>query len=578
MTFIRFKQKIARFNTLRNQILTIYIFVMTLVLLFVGIITFHIVSSLLKKNAEEQIQQTIIQVNGRLESLYKQLNSLTAQIVTDMYVQRAFSKEIQGERLMFEERQYLMQVVNSYQTYFDGVQSFELYTNDYKRVFPLNEMNLVERVGSQWVEEIKNQRGKMIWIGKDPTSSRFFVVARQVRLTDHSFSPGGYLLVRIHSDYFQLDDLSDQKVENPSYTVVIDERNQKIFSNLPSHLASILDGGGKEEKNYMVVKQASPLTKWKVIIVTPLESLIKGTDILKNAIILSGALGFVIFFIFSFFLSTIVAQPILKLTKIMQRGRNGKLKLSPPISSTIEIDELIETYNSLVNDINHLIQVVYEKELIRSQAELKALQAQINPHFLFNTLDTLYWSLIEKNEEELAKFVLNMAELFRYTISHSTQDEWVTIREEMEHIQRYMEVMKARWGERFVWEIDVSNHCLHVHIPKLLIQPLVENAVLHGIGNKTGIGTVWIIIKECVDGKELLVQVKDDGNGMDEKQLRLLKEKLGKRTISSMKGSGIALMNVNRRLQLYYGEDRELRIESEAGKGTCVSFQIPKSR
>ncbi|MCG6183507.1 sensor histidine kinase, partial [Anoxybacillus sp. LAT_26] len=76
-------------------------------------------------------------------------------------------------------------------------------------------------------------------------------------LTDHSFSPGGYLLVRIHSDYFQLDDLSDQKVENPSYTVVIDERNQKIFSNLPSHLASILDGGGKEEKNYMVVKQAS---------------------------------------------------------------------------------------------------------------------------------------------------------------------------------------------------------------------------------------------------------------------------------------------------------------------------------
>ncbi len=301
MTFIRFKQKIARFNTLRNQILTIYIFVMTLVLLFVGIITFHIVSSLLKKNAEEQIQQTIIQVNGRLESLYKQLNSLTAQIVTDMYVQRAFSKEIQGERLMFEERQYLMQVVNSYQTYFDGVQSFELYTNDYKRVFPLNEMNLVERVGSQWVEEIKKQRGKMIWIGKDPTSSRFFVVARQVRLTDHSFSPGGYLLVRIHSDYFQLDDLSDQKVENPSYTVVIDEHNQKIFSNLPSHLSSILDGGGKEEKNYMVVKQASPLTKRKVIIVTPLESLIKGTDILKNAIILSGALGFVIFLFFPFF-------------------------------------------------------------------------------------------------------------------------------------------------------------------------------------------------------------------------------------------------------------------------------------
>ncbi|AKS39177.1 histidine kinase [Anoxybacillus gonensis] len=577
MIHLYVKQKMARFNTLRNQILTIYIFVMTLVLLFVGVITFHIVSSLLKKNAEEQIQQTIIQANGRLESLYKQLNSLTAQIVTDIYVQRTFLKEVQGKYLSFEERQYLMQVVNSYQTYFDGIQSFELYTNDYKRIFPLNEMNLVERVGVEWIQEIKKQRGKMVWIGQDPKSSHFFVVARQIRLTDHSFSSGGYLLVRVNTDYFQFSGFSEQKINNQSYTLVLDEKGHKIFSSLPAYLIHVLYVKKKEEKNYMVVEQTSPLTKWKIIIVTPLEALIKGVDILKNAIILSGTFGFIIFFAFSFFLSTIVTRPLLKLTKIMHGGRNGKLKLSPPISSTIEIDELIETYNSLVNDINHLIQMVYEKELVRSQAELKALQAQINPHFLFNTLDALYWSLIERDEEELAKFVLNMAELFRYTISHSDHDEWVTIREEMEHIQRYMEVMRVRWGERFVWKITVPDHCLHVRIPKLLIQPLVENAVLHGVGNKTGIGTVSISMTECMEGNELLIKVQDDGNGMDEKDLKTLKEKLTSKTVPSMKGSGIALMNVNRRLQLYYGEERELLIHSEAGKGTCVTFQIPKS-
>jgi two-component system, sensor histidine kinase YesM len=576
---MKIREKLNRFNTLRNQILIVFIFVMTFVLLFVGMMTFHFVSVLLKQNAEEQIRQTAIQANGRLEALYGQLDALTNQVATDAYVQKLLLKEAGGHLLGFSERQYLMQIVNSYQTYSQGIHSFELYTNHYKRVFPLNEMDLVNRIGALSIQRANDAKGGIVWIGRDPASSDFLAI-RQIRLMDRWFSPGGYLLVRVNRDYFQLTDVYSNETEEKGYMLLVDHDFQSIFSNFQGDPTPILHTQQRmikqDEKEYIVVKQRSPLTGWLLVMMTPVEVLTSGLSILKNAILLSGAIGFLIFLIFSFILSTIVTKPILKLTKIMKRGKNGTLKPSPPIFSTIEINELNNTYNSLVDNINHLIQVVYEKELVRNRTELKALQAQINPHFLFNTLDALYWSLVDKEEEELSQFVLNMSELFRYTISHSKNDEWVTLREEIEHIRRYLEIMKLRWGDRLLWNMVVPFQYLEIPIPKLLIQPLVENAVLHGIGNKADPGFVWVTIEEDSDSSDLIIKVTDNGHGMDEQTVQEICKRLYDKEFSLLKGSGMAIINVNRRLQLYYGEDRRLFIHSELGKGTHVSMKIPK--
>ncbi len=576
---MKIREKLNRFNTLRNQILIVFIFVMTFVLLFVGMMTFHFVSVLLKQNAEEQIRQTAIQANGRLEALYGQLDALTNQVATDAYVQKLLLKEAGGHLLGFSERQYLMQIVNSYQTYSQGIHSFELYTNRYKRVFPLNEMDLVNRIGALSIQRANDAKGGIVWIGRDPASSDFLAI-RQIRLMDRWFSPGGYLLVRVNRDYFQLTDVYSNETEEKGYMLLVDHDFQSIFSNFQGDPTSILHTQQRmikqDGKEYIVVKQRSPLTGWLLVMMTPVEVLTSGLSILKNAILLSGAIGFLIFLIFSFILSTIVTKPILRLTKIMKRGKNGTLKPSPPIFSTIEINELNNTYNSLVDNINHLIQVVYEKELVRSRTELKALQAQINPHFLFNTLDALYWSLVDKEEEELSQFVLNMSELFRYTISHSKNDEWVTLREEIEHIRRYLEIMKLRWGDRLLWNMVVPFQYLEIPIPKLLIQPLVENAVLHGIGNKADPGFVWVTIEEDSDSSDLIIKVTDNGHGMDEQTVQEICKRLYDKEFSLLKGSGMAIINVNRRLQLYYGEDRRLFIHSELGKGTHVSMKIPK--
>jgi two-component system, sensor histidine kinase YesM len=574
------KKRLYKFNTLRNQILIVFVFVMIMVLCLVGMMTFHSVSTLLKNNAEKQIEQTAVHANGRLEALYQQIDTLTNQVATNIYVQQLLLKIANGYSPGFREKQGLMHIVNTFQAYSDGIHSFELYTNDYKKIFPLDEEDLGDRIGIKWIKQASEAKGKMVWVGRDPKAPGYFLALRQIRLMERWFSPGGYLLVRINRDYFQFSDYFYPSKGKKGYMLLIDSNSNPIFLNYKGDFRQLLRAKKpmirKDGEEYLVVKQLSNLTGWTLVIVTPVKTLTEGVSILKNAIILSGTIGFFIFLIFSFSLSTMITQPILRLTRIMQRGRNGELRTSPPISSTVEINELNETYNSLVENIKHLIQVVYEKELVRSRAELKALQAQINPHFLFNTLDALYWSLVEK-EEELSQFVLNMSQLFRYTISSSKNDEWVTLREEIDHIRRYMEIMELRWGDRLIWDIVVPARCLDIRIPKLLIQPLVENAVLHGVGNKMEQGSVLVTVEESDHSPELIIKVIDDGVGMDEKTLQEIEQLLNKKEFPTFKGSRMAIANVNRRLQLYYGEDRKVVIQSELGKGTCISFKIPKS-
>lgn len=262
----------------------------------------------------------------------------------------------------------------------------------------------------------------------------------------------------------------------------------------------------------------------------------------------------------------------------MRFASEGSLPLTPSISSVNEINELNSTYNQLVKETNHLITMVYQKEIFRSRSELRALQAQINPHFLFNTLDALHWSLEEKDEEELAELVVTMSNLFRYTISRSTEDEWVRIKDEIAHIEDYMEIMKMRFGEELKWHIHLPKAFEEVKIPKFLIQPLVENAVLHGAENKVGQCTVDVVVKQAEIDNHIKVIVRDDGIGISETKLSRIKESMERGGITSATGKGMAISNVYKRLTLYYQERQQkgLIIESTENKGTLISFEIPK--
>ncbi|WP_082218845.1 sensor histidine kinase [Paenibacillus sp. VT-400] len=575
--------KKGHFNSLRNQIFIGFVMVMLVVLLLAGITAYDRVAALLKSNAEKHIHQTAVQASGRLDALIAQVNSLTAQVADDSYVQRLLSDEKQGNPATFNQRQALLQIAGSYQSFINGAQSMEIYTTGYNRIFPMDDRSLDLRVERNWINLADEGKGRLVWAGADPEDPGVLLAIRRINLLDHSFEHGGYVVVRMQRSFFQLNDSNGADGSQDSI-MLLDGVGEVVTSDLEINLdpKAILDSGSvvqNGEESYIVVRQKSELTGWTLAVLTPLRETTEGVSILRTALLVSGMIGVVLFLIMSFFLSTMITRPLIRLMRAMRSAQPGAMRPNLMVSSTMEINELNDVYNQMVYRQNELTRVVHEKEIMQSRAELKALQSQINPHFLFNTLEAFYWSLEEKGDEEMARMVVAMSRLFRYIISSSQQDEWVTIADELEHAERYLQIMQMRLGERMQWEIQLSDTVRKVAIPKLLIQPLVENAILHGIESKLGPGKISIHVDASTEKNLVRIKVRDDGPGMDELRLQSVIHALHGGPAVSKKGTGVGLINVHRRLMLYFGsqlgERCKLSITSKVGEGTVICFEIP---
>lgn len=579
-------EKLHRMNTLRNQIFIGFLLVMISIIVVTGVFVYDKVSFLMKNNAVRHIHQTAIQANGRLDALIGQIDSLTAQVANHTTVQQLLLKELDGESVTFNQRQPLLQLVSSYQTYMPSVGSLELYTSDYQLLFPIREGTLNTRIDSSYIAEANKQRGRLVWIGIDPADDDSLLAIRQVSLADRWFSRGGYLIARIQRSYFQLDDPISGATNGESILLVNNEGEllgNKL--NPPVDLTPLLNSDEQTVNfmgaEYVTVKLLSEKTNWTLLVLTPVSYVTEGLSVLKTVLLISGGVGTLLFLIMSFVLSTMITRPIINLIRAMRKSRMGVLTPNPVTASTMELRELNNTYNGMVANMNDLIRVVYEKEVLQSRTELKALQAQINPHFLFNTLEAFNWSLEEKGEEELAGLVVAMSRMFRYIIVNPNKEEWVTIGEEMEQVKRYLQIMEMRLGSRLSWNIEMSPREALLSVPKLLIQPIVENAILHGIENSIGAGVITIRITPSTMEGWARVSVQDNGPGMNLDKLELLRGALKGGPSISSKGTGMGLVNVQKRLKLYYESDNikleGLQIDSSAFGGTVFSFEIPNT-
>lgn len=580
-------QRFRELNTLRNQIFIGFLLVMLIIILVSGVFVYDRVSVLLKDNAERHIQQTAVQANGRLDALIGQIDSLMEQVANHPTVQQLLLEELSGNEVSFNQRQSLLQIVSSYQAYMPSVGSLELYTADYRLLFPIKDGSLTARIGEPDISEANAQKGRLVWIGVDPDDDQSLLAVRQVSLMDRWFSRGGYLMARIQRSYFQLDDPLSGSDGGESVLLVNDEGQLLGSSETPkADLLPLLQSGDQTvtylDKEYVQVKLRSDKTQWTLLVLTPVSYVTKGLSVLRTVLLVSGGIGTLLFLIMSFLLSTMITRPIIHLIRAMRKSRLGVLTPNSQKVSTLELRELNYTYNGMVANINDLIRVVYEKEILQSRTELKALQAQINPHFLFNTLEAFNWSLEEKGEEELAGLVVIMSRLFRYIMgSPDNKDEWVTLSEEVEQIRRYLRIMEMRMGERLTWDIRLDPHEAAVPVPKLLIQPIVENAINHGVESRVGSGSIEVQIGPSDREGWTLVKVSDNGPGMDEDTLAALRHALEGGPSISSKGSGVGLVNVQRRLKLYYMEEglksEGLIIESRLAEGTVIMFEIPSN-
>jgi two-component system sensor histidine kinase YesM len=323
-------------------------------------------------------------------------------------------------------------------------------------------------------------------------------------------------------------------------------------------------------ENYQLTKIKSEYTGWETIGVFPESESLRVIEDIKYYSAIVAVLALIIAQILVIIFTRSIVNPIKKLKKLMKKAQEGDLTVTFNAKYNDEIGELGGSFNTMVKEISNLINLVQVEEKKKRIAEMNVLQAQIKPHFMYNTLDTIRWMAEEHNEEDIIEIIEAFTNLLR--ISLSKGKEIISVHEELSHIKSYLTIQKIRYEDKLDYEIQVDANMLEYKLIKLILQPLVENAIYHGIKEKRGNGR--ILIKGEIKGNTLIFTISDNGKGMEEELLNKINYML-KNGNEKKSEIGYGIFNVNERIKIIYGDEYGLQYESIYGEGTTVLLKHP---
>jgi len=323
-----------------------------------------------------------------------------------------------------------------------------------------------------------------------------------------------------------------------------------------------------ENNNKLYTSTRSELTGWTVVGVSDLDEMLSSTDDIISMYYLLAVVLIGVAMLLAVLLTDKITLPLRRLQESMLKVETGNFKVDMmEIQSRDEIGDLIRTFHIMIQEIENLIARNNIEQEEKRKSELNALQAQINPHFLYNTLDSIIWMAEDSNTRDVVLMTSALAKLLRKSISN--ENELVTVSEELEYTKSYLLIQKMRYKGKLKYSVNIDAAIADMEIIKLIVQPLVENAIYHGIKYKEGIGT--IVIEAEYREKEIVIQVIDDGYGMSDDQLVHI---FDERVIDERR-NGVGVRNVHKRIQLYYGSQYGLSFISKIGQGTIATIHLP---
>lgn len=396
-------------------------------------------------------------------------------------------------------------------------------------------------------------------------------IRKGVLLVDMNFSGIEQLLSKANekgSGYIYLMDRNGEIIYHPQqqaiYSGLVQENNQTA--------ATYEDGDYTEkfagEERVVIVKTVG-YTGWKLVSVTPVKEFNVNLHQIRFFTIMIAVITILLILFGNVIISSRVTDPIRKLENSIKYLEEGKLDADIYIGGTHEIRHLGRTITSMVRQMRKLMDDMVAEQQEKRKSALDALQSQINPHFLYNTLDSVVWMVESERYQEAISMVTALANLFR--ISLSKGKNIIPIRDEIAHAKYYLDIQKVRYKNRFEIKIDVDPAIEDCCTIKLIVQPLLENAIYYGVEHMDGEGE--ITLRGYEDGQDVFIEVSDNGMGIPKETIALL---LTDDTRVHKKGSGIGLRNIDQRIKLYFKGDYGLTIESELDEGTTVRIRLPK--
>ena len=597
---IEIKQLVSMINNmkLKYKLMLLYVVVVMIPVLIVGII-------LISYFRSAALDRAIDQATNNVEKIKSQM-SAKLRVPTDISNLLFFDENLKT----LVNRQYpdILELTKAYMNYTD----FNDYILQYREIanirFIIDNPTLVnnlsitpltpETESSPWYKKVLETKGiywlyidnKEGFLSNTKGSINKLSLIRQVAYPEYNRT--GVIMVQVNQD-----DLNNMLSQEPFETIITDEQGYIVAAKNPKLVGTTLDSFDigvdlehqsgkviqtkvKGEASYVIVDEINPelsISKLKIISVFETKSILRDANKVSilGLLITGGVLLVALVMVYT--ISLLTTNRLLRLSRQLNQVALGNLSIVSQIDGTDEIGQLSRQFNYMVSSINQLISQVIESneknsklEIAQREIKLKMMASQIHPHFLFNALESIRMNAHLKGEKEIANIVRLLGKLMRKNLEVGR--ERAPLKEEIEMIRSYLEIQKFRYEERLVYEIEFDAKTAEILIPPLIIQPLVENSVVHGLENKEGPVQVKVSVK-LIDN-EIQVYVIDDGAGMSQQRLGELRGLIAQG--EEEQRSRIGLRNVHQRLILYYGEQHGLNIASEEGRGTEISFSLPR--
>ena len=561
-------------------------------IILIGVLSFRISSDLIFKKYVGYTSDVIKTARLRIVDKINELNSITQDILYQTELYNVLDKSMKNVDYYDE----VTSLTNKFRKIILGhldVQSIGVFTKEKKLCIVDNtskKVGLDEIIPSQISFEkvydiAAKGNGKPVWyvasLKKDKESKVVILVFRSVN-NPQTLKFEGILAVMINTELF--DKTFSELVAEKSQAIAVvgddifistkGEMNEKkilkFMSGVKNENGVITYTSNEYIVNVLPIKHVN----WYIVTSIPVKVLFEDIDKLRMWLIILCFLSFVITSAMSLMLSMDFLKPINAIVEATKKIRKGEYKTIENLDRKDELGILIDNFNNMVIKINHLINSIYKEQITRKEAELKVLQTQLNPHFLFNILESINWLAQLNGVSQISDVVIALSKLLEVNLK---EEKFLTLEEEIKYITSYVSILKINFGEENLkLEVDVDRKALKLRIPKLLIQPLVENSIFHGIRPK-GFGKIFV--GSYIWNDKLTIIVKDDGVGIKPEKLKGIRQDLEEDNEVFLEQEGrsytrIGLLNVVKRLKLIYGKDASFSIESLPQRGTTIKIEI----
>ncbi len=458
-------------------------------------------------------------------------------------------------------------------------------------------------INEKWREEVMKANGSYYWRFSHPYKSTDSAItaARSDDVVSLSLEINypekrhlGILEINMLSDVFFNDMYNTGSSHEDSFYCIITKDEEFVYNPESAFMAKFnlngkelqgqLKNNTKEKegnftfrhdgKDMTVVYSRMDALNVCLYRISSANMLVNKLDKVRNYILLGIITGIIVLSFMVYFIISILMKKLKKIIGFMRKVQDGDLDVDIPVYGNDEMGELSYHFRKMMVRVKKLITVIVQKQIAVKEAELKALQSQINKHFIYNVLEAVNMLAESHHEYEISEIITSLGKLMRYNMNWDKQ--YVMLEEEIENTKNYVNLMNARYGNLFVLELDIDAPLLKHEVLRMLIQPVVENAVVHGF-EKKGLGGLIRISAYCMD-HAVFVKITDNGTGMDTETLDKLRRGIEPgSTGEHYQGgrTGIGLKNVNTRIKLFYGKDYGLEIESEENSYSSVTMKLP---